>query len=306
MRIVFAGTPAFAATALTALLGTSHEVLLVLTQPDRPAGRGLRPAPSPVKQLAQERGIPFQQPVTLRDGALTDALNALGPDVLVVAAYGLIVPARVLSVPTRGCINIHASLLPRWRGAAPIQRAILAGDPVTGITIMQMDEGLDTGAMLLQRALPIADDDTAGSLHDKLALLGADLILEALATNPVAVPQDGERATYAAKIQKSETQIEWQNEASAIARQIRAFNPVPGAVTAVGGGTPLKIWSASVVHGVAATPGTVCEADSTGLLVACGKDALRITELQRAGGKRLTAAAFVVGHSLRPGARLGD
>jgi methionyl-tRNA formyltransferase len=307
MRIIFAGTPSFAASALAALVGVGagHDVVLVLTQPDRPSGRGLQSAPSPVKRAAQAHGLPLGQPTTLRNPELIKVLADLRPDVMVVAAYGLILPLPVLQLPVHGCLNIHASLLPRWRGAAPIQRAILAGDRETGITIMQMDEGLDTGGILLQESVHIASDDTAGSLHDKLARLGGELIVKALSTNAVARPQDSTRATYAEKIRKSEAQIDWQREATLIDRQVRAFNPTPGAYTSLHG-TPVKIWSATVVNGSGGAPGTVREASRAGIIVACGKDALRLTELQRAGGRRLTAAAFLAGCALDSDARLGS
>jgi len=305
MRIVFAGTPNFAAIALGALVEAGHDVVLVLTQPDRPAGRGLQNVASAVKQLASERGLPVAQPAVMRDPALVQQVASLNPDVMVVAAYGLIVPSVILHIPRRGCINIHASLLPRWRGAAPIQRAILAGDPATGITIMQMDEGLDTGPILMQESVPIASDDTAGSLHDKLAQLGGALIVTALASDAAPMPQDSTRATYASKIDKAEARIDWLNGADFVERQVRALNPAPGAATSLNG-LPLKIWSASVVRGITGVPGTVCEAGSAGIVVACGSHALRIRTLQRAGSRRLDAAAFLSGRSLAPGARLGD
>ena len=305
MRLIFAGTPPFAARALAALLAAGHEVPLVLTQPDRPSGRGLKTAPSAVKALAVERGLPLAQPVSLREPAALDALRAAGADAMVVAAYGLILPQPVLTLLHLGCINIHASLLPRWRGAAPIQRAILAGDRETGITIMQMDAGLDTGPVLVRQALPIAPDDTAQSLHDKLAELGAELIVRALAAPHIPQPQDGRAATYAAKLDKREAVIDWREDATALGRKVRAFNPVPGASTLLAG-QPLKLWCA-VPDGVdtSATPGTVLKADASGVVVACGSGALRVTELQRAGGKRLAAAAFLAGVPLRVGDCLG-
>lgn len=305
MRIIFAGTPPFAAAALEALIAARHDIVLVLTQPDRRAGRGLQTTASAVKQMAQVRGVPVQQPITLRDEAVVQSLAQRGPDVMVVAAYGLILPASVLQVPARGCLNIHASLLPRWRGAAPIQRAILAGDEQTGVTIMQMDTGLDTGGILLQQAIPIRPDDTAGSLHDKLAHLGAELIVKALQKERMPVAQDSAGATYAAKIQKSETQIDWRSDAIAIERQVRAFNPAPGAVTQWQG-MALKIWSATVIAGSGAAPGTVCETGHTGIVVACGHGDLRITQLQRAGSTRMNAAAFLAGCALERGGRLGE
>jgi methionyl-tRNA formyltransferase len=213
-------------------------------------------------------------------------------------------PPSLLTLPARGCINVHASLLPRWRGAAPIQRALLAGDATTGITIMQMDEGLDTGPILLQEAIPISADDTAGTLHDKLAALGAKLVIEALATNPVPRAQDARTATRAPRIAKGEADIDWRNPAAEIERQVRAFDPAPGAQTRMDGAT-LKIWRGRIERRVSAAPGTVCAAGPDGIVVACGVDALRITELQRAGGKRLAAGAFLTGFKLAPGARFG-
>lgn len=308
VNLVFAGTPEFAATALAALLRSRHRVSLVLTQPDRPAGRGLRPAPSPVKRLAAEVGLALLQPATLRDAGVERTLAETSPDALVVAAYGLLLPRGVLEIPRWGCLNIHASLLPRWRGAAPIPRAILAGDQETGITIMQMDEGLDTGAMLLQRSLPIESGDTAGTLHDKLAALGAQCIVEALDAleagrlRPIPQPEAG--ACYAPKIDKAETAVDWTRDAAFIDRLVRAFNPQPGATTSVRG-TALKLWRAQPVEVDGGAPGSVLRADAQGLVVGCGSGALRILELQRAGGRRLPAAEFLKGFPLRPGDRLG-
>jgi methionyl-tRNA formyltransferase len=304
MRIAFAGTPEFAAESLAALLRAGHEITLVLTQPDRPAGRGLRPQPSAVKRLAQDHGLSLLQPATLKDPALRSAVSAARPEALVVAAYGLLVPAALLKLPPRGCINVHASLLPRWRGAAPIQRALLAGDAVTGISIMQMDEGLDTGPVLLRETLAISPDDTAGSLHDKLAALGAQLLLRALAQPPSPQPQDESAATYAARIAKGEAEIEWGRQAQEIERQVRAFDPAPGAQTRLDG-VAIKVWRARAESGGQALPGTVCAVDAAGILVACGNGALRIAELQRAGGKRMAAAAFIAGFKVARGARLG-
>jgi methionyl-tRNA formyltransferase len=306
VRLVFAGTPDFAAAALSALIEARHDVALVLTQPDRPAGRGLRPAESAVKRLAADAGLPVRQPATLRDPATQAELSALRPDALVVAAYGLIVPAAVLAIPSLGAINIHASLLPRWRGAAPIQRALLAGDASTGITIMQMDAGLDTGPMLLQRSIAIAADETAGSLHDRLAELGAQCIVEALpqiaAGTLTPVPQDDARACYAAKIEKREARLDWRRPAAELERQVRAFNPYPGATAGIRG-TVLKIWRAAVAQG-AGNPGEVLAAGSDGIRIACGAGALRLESLQRPGGRALDAAAFLQGFPLRAGERL--
>ena len=303
LRVAFAGTPEFAAVALRQLLAAGHAVPLVLTQPDRPAGRGLKLQASAVKQVAQARGVPVAQPLSLRlDGkypadaaAARDALGAAGPDVLVVAAYGLILPAWVLALPRLGCLNIHASLLPRWRGAAPIQRAIEAGDAHTGITIMQMDEGLDTGAMLLVERLAIAPDDSAASLHDKLAALGGRLLLEALDAaargrlEPAPQPADG--VTYARKLDKAEALIDWQADAATIERRIRAFDPQPGCHADVGG-EPLKIWRAKVSAGFTGKPGQL-EVSTGRAMVACGRDGLELLEVQRPGGKRQTASAWL-------------
>lgn len=300
MKIIFAGTPAFAAVSLDALLDAGHDVVLVLTQPDRPAGRGLRLQQSPAKAIANARGLMLKQPPTLKEAALLQRAAALEADALVVAAYGLILPAPWLGIARLGAINIHASLLPRWRGAAPIQRALLSGDAETGITIMQMDEGLDTGAILLQEAIKIEPDDTAERLHDKLAALGARLILKALSSPCVPRQQDTALATYAAKIEKREARLDWQESASVLERKVRAFNPFPGAYFVVGG-VPLKIWRAEVVRGIRAPPGTVCDLDNASLTVACGEDALRLLEMQRAGGKRLSTAAFLSGYPVRVG-----
>lgn len=300
MNILFAGTPAFAAAALQSLLDAGHRVPLVLTQPDRPAGRGLKPQASAVKQLALARGLELSQPASLKDPALTLHLAQYGADVMVVAAYGLMIPPAVLGLPRLGCLNIHASLLPRWRGAAPIQRAILAGDAKTGVTIMQMDEGLDTGAMLMKTVVPIAADDTAQTLHDKLAAAGASLIVQALEKPQDWAPeaQDPAQASYAAKPSRSEARIDWTRPAAEIDRLVRAFNPVPGAYTLLNG-QPLKIWRSEPVAATAAvaTPGTVLQ-DAGALLVATGCGNLRLHELQRAGGKRLSAQAFLAGMPL--------
>lgn len=304
MDIVFAGTPRFAEVALRALLDAGHRVPLVLTQPDRGAGRGRRVRPSPVKALAEQRSLPVLQPVSLRDQAVVDTIAQESPDVMVVAAYGLLIPKTILTLPRMGCLNIHASLLPRWRGAAPIQRALIAGDATTGISIMQMEEGLDTGPILLQEAVPIAPDDTAGTLHERLAALGARLIVEALASPLTPRPQGAVGATYAAKITKEEARIDWSRAAASIERQVRAFDPDPGAFTFLAGDM-LKVWRAAVVSGASGTPGAVLDVDRQGVLVACGHDALRLTEMQRAGGKRLPAHAFLAGCPVERGTRLG-
>jgi methionyl-tRNA formyltransferase len=306
MRLIFAGTPEFAARSLAALARAGHDIALVLTQPDRPAGRGLRLAPSAVKALAQERGMAVYQPASLNDAETQARLHATGADAMVVAAYGLILPEPVLALPRFGAINIHASLLPRWRGAAPIQRAILAGDAHTGVSIMQMDQGLDTGPVLTAESMPIEDDDTSASLHDKLAELGAGLILTMLAQlergQLRAQPQAAAGATHAAKITKAEAGIDWNEAASVIERMVRAYNPLPGASTILKG-AGLKIWRACVTRAGGA-PGTILEAGAKGIVVACGTNALCVLELQRAGGKRLPAAQFLAGFPVACGERL--
>ena len=305
MKLIIAGTPVFAAQALSAILAAGHQIALVLTQPDRQSGRGMAVHASPVKELALANGIEVFQPPTLKDDAAQQRLRDVGADAMIVAAYGLILPQAVLDTPRLGCINIHASLLPRWRGAAPIQRALLAGDRETGVCIMQMDAGLDTGAVLHRASLPIDDDDTAASLHDKLAELGARLIVEALAKSPLTpTAQPDQGATYAAKIDKAEAWLDWLLPASQLARQVRAFNPFPGAAARVGG-NPLKVWRAEVesVDGIQADPGTVLAADKAGIVVACGQGALRLTELQKAGGKRLPVAQYLGGSPLAAGIR---
>ena len=305
MRIVFAGTPDFAVPALEALVAAGHDVAAVLTQPDRPAGRGLAAAASPVKQAAVRRGIPVLQPATLKTPAAQDELRALAPDALVVAAYGLILPQAILDIPRLGAINIHASLLPRWRGAAPIQRALLAGDRETGVSIMRMEAGLDTGPVLLREALPILPEDTAGTLHDRLAALGARLVVAALdglaRGTLVAAPQPVDGVTYAAKLEKHEARIDWTRPAVQIERQVRAFNPFPGATARVRG-IELKVWRAAPADGTG-EPGAVIAIDARGIVVAAGSGALRLESLQRAGGKRLSARDFLRGFPLAVGER---
>ncbi len=315
MRIVFAGTPAFARVALEKLRTAGFEISLVLTQPDRPAGRGLSLQSSPVKLAAVSHGIALAQPRSLRlEGKYPDdaaiarlAIEAANADVMVVAAYGLILPQWVLSLPRLGCLNIHASLLPRWRGAAPIYRAIEAGDAETGITIMQMDAGLDTGDMLLTGRVPIGALETTASLHDTLAELGGQLIVEALVQaargelRPVKQPEAG--VSYAHKIEKAEALINWSQAADVIGRRIRAFDPFPGAQTRVNGET-LKLWRYvldSSLRTERLSGGTILSVDASGVRVACGEGVLRLTELQRAGGKRLPAADFLRGFTLTPG-----
>ena len=299
MRLIFAGTPEFSAQALRALISEGHQIELVLTQPDRPSGRGMVLHASPVKQLALASGIEVFQPQTLRDTIAQERLRCVGADAMVVAAYGLILPQAVLDMPRLGCINIHASLLPRWRGAAPIQRAILAGDRETGVCIMKMDAGLATGPVLLSETLTIESDDTAASLHDKLAKLGARLVVKALETTQLTpCPQPESGVTYAAKIEKAEAILDWRSTAVQLDRQIRAFNPFPGAVSRLGGSN-IKIWGATVESG-SAEPGVIISADRDGIVVACGEGALRLNELQKAGGKRLPATQFLVGTPIRP------
>lgn len=305
MRVAFAGTPEFAAVALRAILAAGFEVPLVLTQPDRQAGRGMSLQASAVKQVALDAGIEVDQPERLRSDEQRARLVACAPDVLVVAAYGLILPQAVLDLPRHGCLNIHASLLPRWRGAAPIHRAIEAGDTETGITIMQMDAGLDTGAMLARRALPILPTDTTGSLHDKLAALGGEMIvdtLHALARGALnATPQPEAGVCYAHKIDKAESALDFRQPAEVLARRLRAFNPFPGC-TATLADTSLKLWAGAATAG-RGEPGEVLAADAEGVVIACGEGALRLDLLQKPGGKRLPAADFMRGFPILPGQR---
>ncbi len=331
MRVVFAGTPEFAAAALASLQAAGFEIPLVLTQPDRPAGRGMQLQPSPVKQFALAHAIPVAQPASLRlDGKYPDEaasahelLRKTPHDVMVVAAYGLILPPSVLTIPPLGCLNIHASLLPRWRGAAPIHRAIEAGDAETGITIMQMDEGLDTGDMLLVDREPIHADDTTARLHDRLAAMGGRLIVEALhklAQGREQLPaarQPAHGITYAAKIAKDEAPLDFSLPAPVLLRRVQAFNPFPGAV-AHAGEVALKVWAARLAEagapaGTPATParlsasaaaGTVLAVEPAGITVACGEGALVLTELQKPGGKRLPASAFLQGFPMSAGQML--
>ena len=319
MNIVFAGTPEFARVALQALVQAGFSVPLVLTQPDRPAGRGLKLQASPVKQYALEQGIAVEQPRSLRlDGKFPEdaaraqsVLEAVRADVMVVAAYGLILPQWVLDLPARGCLNIHASLLPRWRGAAPIHRAIEAGDAQTGVTIMQMDAGLDTGDMLLSETMPILSTDTTATLHDRLAEQGGRLIVQALVQMQGAglhrVPQPVEGVTYAHKIDKAESSVDWTQPAEAIGRHIRALTPFPGASTTLDGEL-IKLVDYEIDSCQRLTDkrfGQILSINSQGITVACGEGALRLTVLQRAGGKRLAAADFVRGFPLLPGMVLG-
>jgi methionyl-tRNA formyltransferase len=315
MKIIFAGTPEFAAVALKALHDAGFEIPLVLTQPDRPAGRGMQLQASAVKQLALSYGMPVAQPVSLKlDGKHADIahearslLQATPHDVMVVAAYGLILPRWVLDLPRYGCINIHASLLPRWRGAAPIHRAIEAGDAETGVTIMQMDEGLDTGPMLMMERLPITGGDTTGSLHDKLAGLGGKMIVEALRKLeqgglPSAMPQPQSGISYAAKITKEEALLDFTQSAHSLECKIRAFNPFPGAAGTFNG-VPLKIWRAEADASTSSSqPGKVLGTDAqSGIAVGCGAGMLHLLELQKPGGKRLPASEFLKGFAMDGG-----
>jgi methionyl-tRNA formyltransferase len=308
MRIVFAGTPAFARAALEALLGAGYDVGLVLTQPDRPAGRGLQLRPSEVKALATERGLPVAQPASLRDRAAVELLARQSAPAMVVAAYGLILPPAVLALFPLGCINIHASLLPRWRGAAPIQRALLAGDAHTGISIMRMEPGLDTGPVYLEEAIAIDPRDTAATLHDKLAGLGSRLIVHVLgelARGTVrATPQPEDGVTYAAKIAKEEAALGWNASAVELDRKVRAFNPFPVASFRYGGET-LRVWRATPLPGPEGPPGVVAAAGDDGIVVHCGSGALRLEELQRPGGRRLPVRELRHGLDIPVGAPLG-
>ena len=317
MRLAFAGTPEFARVALEALHAAGIEIALVLTQPDRPAGRGLKLQPSPVKALALARDWPLTQPRSLRlDGkypddaaAVRQALHEARVDAMVVAAYGLILPQWVLDLPPAGCLNIHASLLPRWRGAAPIHRAIEAGDRETGVTIMQMDAGLDTGAMLLAEAVPIGDEDTTATLNGRLAALGGRLIVDALRRAEAGAlaprPQPAAGVSYASKVEKAEGRIDWAQPAARIVARIRAFDPFPGAWSTLDG-EAIKFWAARADTAVPTeAPGTILAVTPTGIAVAAINSIAIVTDLQRAGGKRLPAAEFLRGFSLRPGQVFG-
>lgn len=308
MRLAFAGTPEFAERSLAAILSAGHDVALVLTQPDRPAGRGMRPSQSAVKRLALQHELEVFQPVKLNDAESLARIVGARPDLLVVAAYGLMLPQATLDCAPLGALNVHASLLPRWRGAAPIQRAILAGDRESGITIMKMDSGLDTGPMLAQRAIPITEDDDAGTLHDRLAALGAEMIVAALSAletgRATYTPQPATGVSYARKIDKSELTINWSFSAPELARVVKAFRPTPGASSMLAGAT-LKIWEAHVAEG-SGEPGRTLTADPQGIVIACGRGALAVTQLQRAGGKRLSAEEFLRGHAVVPGTLFGQ
>jgi methionyl-tRNA formyltransferase len=299
LRLVFAGTPEFAVPALQVLIDAGYDLAAVYTQPDRPAGRGRKLHQSPIKSLALRHGLTVRQPVSLkRDPQARAELRALAPDLMVVVAYGLILPVSVLEAPRLGCVNVHASLLPRWRGAAPIQRAVLAGDPVSGVCIMRMEAGLDTGPVYLCREVALEPRETGGSLHDKLADLGARALIEALPGiadgSRVPEPQDGALATYAHKLDKAEARIDWGRSAAVIERQVRAFDPWPVAQTSLKG-EPLRIWSAQASDGpgTGTSPGDVVAADKTGIAVATGDGLLRITRLQPSGKRPMDASDFI-------------
>ncbi len=300
LRLIFAGTPEFAADSLQALLDADHDVIAVYTQPDRPAGRGRKLQASPVKILAQAHHIPVYQPQNFNEHADIDVLQKLDADLMVVTAYGLLLPPAILTAPRLGCINVHASLLPRWRGAAPIQRAILAGDRETGITIMQMNEGLDTGDILLKQACPIENNDTGGSLHDRLAQLGGQALqqaLEKLKRGELSPqPQDDSLSTYARKLHKQEAMLDWQEDAAALARRVRAFNPWPVAQTRINDQI-LRIWAAEAIDGEQAEPGTVLACGKAGIDIATGNGCLRLKQLQPAGKKVMDAPAFLNGYA---------
>jgi methionyl-tRNA formyltransferase len=305
VKIIFAGTPQFAASALAALI-ENHQVVAVLTQPDRPSGRGMQLTASPVKQLALQHGLPLLQPASLKNEEAQQTIAQFNADLMVVAAYGLILPKAVLQIPRRGCLNIHASLLPRWRGAAPIQRAILAGDTETGITIMQMDEGLDTGDMLLKKSCAITADDNAQTLHDRLAELGAQAIVEALNKMELGklIPekQEAQHATYAAKLTKSEAQLDWKQDAVLLERAVRGYFPFPTANTLFGE-TPVKIQRASLAEGKLGEPGQVIVTENGRIIVACGIGSLALEVLQKPGGKPLPVAQFIQSLPIKAGDR---
>ena len=309
LRIVYAGTPEFAVPALAALCASEHEVVAVYTQPDRPAGRGRVLTASPVKVCAQLHSLPVIQPLNFREAQSIEQLRGYQPDVMVVAAYGLILPQAVLDIPRMGCINIHASLLPRWRGAAPIQRAILAGDAETGITIMRMEAGLDTGPMLKKQGFMLTSEDTVASVHDRLAELGATLLMQVLDHLPEslhhAVPQPQDGVTYAKKLSKEEALLDWSLSAEQLDRQIRAFNPWPIAETRLHD-QQLRVWRAQVMrHAHDQNPGTILATNSHGIQVACGSDVLNLTEVQLAGRNRLSATEFIKSHHQLIGVQLG-
>ena len=301
-KLLFAGTPEFARTSLQALIASGVTPVAVLTQPDRPAGRGKRLTASPVKHLAEELGIPVLQPARLGDPAVISELENLEPDIMIVVAYGLLLPQSVLDIPARGCVNVHASVLPRWRGAAPIQAAILAGDAQTGVSLMAMTAGLDSGPVYASATLPIGARESAGELHDRLADLGGRLLLEKLdsiaAGTLVAVPQDDSCSTYAGKIDTQDAAMDWSRPAIELQRVVSAFNPTPGAWFMLDD-ERIKCWEAEVCAGGACEAGTIISADQDGIVVACGEDALRLTSLQRPGKRRVAAREFAAQINLR-------
>ncbi|HZT21968.1 MAG TPA: methionyl-tRNA formyltransferase [Verrucomicrobiae bacterium] len=313
MKLVFMGTAEWACASLKKLAENKNfSIAAVVTPPDKPRGRQLKSQPSPVKQLAQTLNLPVWQPARARDSKFIADLRALEPELIVVAAYGQILPPAILELPPLGCLNVHASLLPKYRGAAPIQWAIAQGETETGVTIMKMDAGLDTGPILTRRRTPILPEDNAQTLHDRLAQLGADLLVETIpgyvAGQIQAQPQPAEGATLAPKIKKDDGRIDWRRPAREIWNRLRAFTPWPGSFTffeSTAGTQLLKIWQADVVER-SGNAGEILSADSTGMVVACGRDALRIRELQCAGGKRMTTGQFLAGHPLKPGQKLGE
>jgi methionyl-tRNA formyltransferase len=304
LNIIFAGTPAFAGMALLSLLDSEHKVLAVLTQPDRPSGRGMKLEHSFVKQIAINSGLPMLQPATLKDNEIQKTLSTLNADAMIVAAYGLILPLKVLQTPRLGCLNIHASLLPRWRGAAPIQRAILAGDKETGVTVMQMNEGLDTGDILLMEKCPISANDTSATLHDKLASLGSKLIIKALngleCGSLKAIPQDESLSTYADKLRKEEAKIDWTQSAALLERIVRGYQPFPVAYSNLNN-TQLKIWQVRAINYAHGMPGEVIAIQNKEIIVACGEGGIALERLQRPGGKAMPCAQFLQGFTINVG-----
>ena len=302
-RIVFAGTPEFALASLAALVDAGHSVVAVYTQPDRPAGRGRRITASPVKRFAEERGIAVLQPETLRDEAAVTEFAELQPDVLIVAAYGLILPQNVLDIPTHGCLNVHASLLPRWRGAAPIQAAIISADETSGVSLMRMTAGLDCGPVFSASVIAIEKRESAGELHDRLAVLGGELLVKdlsgILSGDISSAAQDESLVTYAGKIQKQDAELDWTLSADELQRRIRAYNPAPGAFFFTGNEVRVKVWQAAVVTGVDAPPGTFTQYDADGIVIACGRDGLQLEWLQLPGKRRASAHEFVAQIDLR-------
>lgn len=305
-RIVFAGTPEFALASLKALVSAGHDVVAVCTQPDRPAGRGRKLTASPVKRYALELGIAVLQPDSFRDAATAEDLSKLQPDLMIVAAYGLILPQNVLDIPTYGCLNVHASVLPRWRGAAPIQAAILAGDEATGVSLMHMTAGLDCGPVYADRRVHIGDDESAAALHDRLAIDGGELLVakigKIIAGELQAIEQDDALATYAGKISKQDAELDWSLPARELQRHVRAYNPAPGAYFFAGTGdnpVRVKVWQASVVDGVSGVPGEFVQYDSDGIVIACGENGLRLETLQAPGKRRALAREIVSQIDLR-------